>query len=146
LFLHGFAYDEHSFLDMVDLFDKAIACGSFPPAIVAAPDGSVRGRATILNGGSFYVNTRAGRFEDYIMQDVWAFLHRHYPIRPECEAHVLSGGSMGGFGAYNLAIKHRDRVGVVAAIFPPLNLRYLDCHGRYFADFDPNCLGWRQHI
>ena len=53
---------------------------------------------------------------------------------------------MGGFGAFNLGIKYRDRVGVVAGVLPPLNLRYLDCRGRYFAPFDPTCIGWRQEL
>jgi hypothetical protein len=145
-FLHGFAYDEQSFLEFVAIFDKAMACGQCPPVILAVPDGSMGGRATVLNGGSFYINSKAGRFEDYIMQDVWDFMHQNFPIRPEREAHVMIGGSMGGYGAYFLGIKHRERIGVVAGIFPPLNLRYIDCHGRYFRDFDPNCFDWRTHL
>jgi hypothetical protein len=145
-FLHGFGYDEQSFLDFVPTFDDAMARGSFPPVIIAVPDGSISGRATIANGGSFYVNSKAGRFEDYIMQDVWNFVHESYAIRPERDAHIMIGGSMGGYGAYFLGIKHRDRIGVIAAIFPPLNLRYVDCHGRYFSNFDPSCLGWREKI
>src|SRR5262249_30916211 len=95
-FLHGFAFDEQSFLDFVTLFDGAMASGEFPPAIIAAPDGSLRGRPTIMNGGSFYVNSRAGRFEDYIIDDVWGFMHQNFSIRPERDAHVMIGGSMGG--------------------------------------------------
>jgi pimeloyl-ACP methyl ester carboxylesterase len=143
LFFHGVGLDEAAFLKAVDLFDAGIACGSVPPMIIAAPDGSLRGKPTLLNGGSFYVNSKAGRYEDYVMQDVWCFMHSRFSIRPEREAHVLAGASMGGFGAYNLAIKYRDQIGVVVGIFPPVNPRYLDCHGRYFSNFDPNCLGWR---
>ncbi len=141
--LHGIGMDEGSFLACVDLLDAAIACGNMPPVIVVAPDGSLRGKPTVLNAGSFWVNSGAGRFEDYVMQDVWGFMHSHFSIRPEKEAHVMAGASMGGFGAYNLSIKYRDRIGVVAGIFPPLNLRYVDCHGRYFTPFDPTSLGWR---
>src|SRR5262245_22829141 len=75
-FMHGFAYDEQSFLEFAEIFDKAMACGQFPPTIIAVPDGSIGGRPTILNGGSFYVNSNAGRFEDYIMDDVWNFVHQ----------------------------------------------------------------------
>jgi hypothetical protein len=53
---------------------------------------------------------------------------------------------MGGFGAYFLGIKHRDQIGVVAGIFPPVNTRYIDCHGKYFRDFDPGCYDWRKRI
>jgi S-formylglutathione hydrolase FrmB len=78
-----------------------------------------------------------------VMVDVWNFVVTNYPIRPEREAHVLAGVSMGGGGAYNLAIKHRDRVKVVLGIFPPVNIRWLDCHCRYMRPFDPDCWGWR---
>lgn len=145
--MHGFNDDEHVLLKFVEQFDAAMVDGTFPAMVVVAPDGSIAGRGSLLRGGSFFVNSpRAGRFGDYVMEDVWGFIHQHYPIRPEREAHVLFGGSMGGFGAYNLGIKHRDRVGVVVGIFPPLNTRYLDCNGRYFTNFDPECIGWRTKI
>lgn len=146
LWLHGFAQDEQSFLTQVaPAIDAAIACGNMPPLIVAAPDGSLKSRSTVffLNAGSFYLNTKAGNFEDYLIQDVWSFLVTHYPVRPEREAHVLAGVSMGGGAAYNLAIKNRDCFGVVLGMFPPLNTRWMDAHGNYMANFDPNNWGWR---
>jgi len=142
IWLHGFIQDEKNFLELAPVFDRAIACGALPPMIIAAPDGSIRGRPTFSNMGSFYINSNAGRFEDYIAVDVWNVIVTRFPIRPEPEAHILAGGSMGGYGAYNLAIKYRDRFKVVAGFLPPLNARYLDCHGHYFTNFDPNCIGW----
>ncbi|HEY8506205.1 MAG TPA: alpha/beta hydrolase-fold protein [Gemmataceae bacterium] len=144
IWLHGYRQDEKNFLDIVTYFDRAMACGRLPPFLIAAPDGSVRGRPTFFTAGSFYVNSNAGRFEDYIAQDVWGFVTCRFPVRPEREAHALAGASMGGFGAYNLGIKYRDRFGLLAGIHPPLHLRYLDCRGRYFANFDPGCLGIRE--
>jgi S-formylglutathione hydrolase FrmB len=144
LWLHGFAQDEQSFIkEVIRPLDAAMAAGKLPPVIIAAPDGSLNGDPCLVTAGSFFVNSDAGRFEDYVMQDVWNFMMEHYPIRPEREAHVLAGVSMGGGGAYSLAIKYRDRVKVVVGIFPPLNTRWLDCHGRYFGNFDPACWGWR---
>jgi S-formylglutathione hydrolase FrmB len=144
IWLHGFAQDEQSFLlQVVGPIDRAVADGRLPPVIIAAPDGSLKGSPGFLSPGSFFINSDAGRFEDFIMQDVWAFMMTHYPLRPEREAHVLAGVSMGGGGAYNLAIKYRDRVGVVLGIFPPLNSRWVDCHCRYFGNFNPCCWGWR---
>lgn len=144
LWLNGFMQDELSFLQgVVQLIDGAIQDGVLPPMIVIAPDGSIRGRASLLSAGSFYINSRAGNFEDYIIQDVWSFALSHFPIRPEREAHVIAGASMGGFGSYNLAFKYPELFGVVLGIFPPLNLRWVDCHGRYLANFDPDCWGWR---
>jgi S-formylglutathione hydrolase FrmB len=144
VFLHGFAQDETAFLrDVAEPLDRAIQQGQLPRAIVAAPDGSLRGFDCLLSAGSFYLNSPAGAFEDYLMVDVWNFLMAHYPIRPEPEAHALVGVSMGGGAAFNKAIKFPDRFRVAVGVFPPLNLRWEDCHGRYFGNFDPDCWGWR---
>jgi S-formylglutathione hydrolase FrmB len=144
LWLHGFAQDEQSFLkEVVPHLDRAIACGQLPPLIAAAPDGSLCGEPSFMNAGSFFINSKAGRFEDYIVEDVLSFVLENYPIRPEREAHAVAGVSMGGGAAYNLAIKHRDRFKAVVGIFPPLNWRWIDCHCRYMGNFDPCCWGWR---
>jgi S-formylglutathione hydrolase FrmB len=147
IFLHGVAQDEQFFLRVVEDLDRAMACGKLPPLIIAAPDGSLTGTPSVfLRPGSFFLNSKAGRFEDYIVCDVWQFLTENFPIRPERELHILAGGSMGGFGAYNLGFKHPDRFKVLAGVMPPLNLRYTDCHGRYFANFDPACTGLREQL
>jgi S-formylglutathione hydrolase FrmB len=146
IYLHGIAQDEASFLGIVEMIDQAMACGQMPHMIIAVPDGTTMGHPAVFNAGSFYVNSRAGRFEDYVIQDVWGFVTANFPVRPEPEQHVLCGASMGGFGAFNLGIKYRDQFRIVAGIFPPLHVRYLDCHGNYFADYDPNCLGIRDRL
>jgi S-formylglutathione hydrolase FrmB len=147
VWLHGFAQDETSFLEEVIVpIDRAIAQGKLPPVILAAPDGTIDGKSHLVvtfNRGSFYINNKAGAFEDYIIQDVWGFLLANYPILPQREFHVLAGASMGGGGAYNLGIKYRDQFGIVVGFFPPLNTRWVDCHGRYRSKFDPCCWGWR---
>ncbi len=141
IWLHGFTLDERSFFDLVPFLDQAMVAGKLPPMIVAAPDGSILGRVTTFNSGSFYLNTKAGRYEDYIQQDIWNLLHKQYLIRPEKNCHIMAGGSMGGYGAFNHAIKYRDRFGIVAGFIPPLNTRYEDCKGRYFGRFNPECVG-----
>jgi len=145
LWLHGFAQDEHSFLkDGVRPLDRAMRDGVIPPVIVAAPDGSLKGVSGYVSAGSFFLNTPVGgRFEDFLMQDVWDFLFSHYPIRPERDAHLIAGVSMGGGGAYHTAIKYPDRFGSVLAFLPPLNVRWEDCNGRILSNFDPDCWGWR---
>jgi hypothetical protein len=99
-----------------------------------------------MNAGSFYINSLAGRFEDYIIQDVLPFVLRNYPILPEREAHILAGVSMGGFATFNLGFKYRDFFKVIVGVFPPLNLRWVDCHCCYQGNFDPCCWGWRTQI
>jgi S-formylglutathione hydrolase FrmB len=144
LWLHGFAEDEFIFLrDVIVPLDAAIARGQLAPVIIAAPDGSVHGMDCLFSSGSFFLNSKAGRFEDFLMIDVWNFVTGHYPIRPEREAHVILGVSMGGGAAFNKAFKFPAVFGVAVGMFPPLNLRWQDCHGRYQGNFDPNCWGWR---
>ncbi len=147
LYLHTFREDEIGALrEIVEILDKAISCGDLPPMIIGIPDGSIRGRPTMLVAGSFFVNSPAGDFRDYIIGDVWNFMLEHYPIRLEPEAHAIIGASMGGFGAYNVGINHRDVFKHVVGIFPPLNTRWVDCHGRYRAPFDPCCWDWRTKL
>ncbi len=143
LWLHGVNQTERNFLGIVDHFDEGIRAGTFPPVVIVAPDGSVRNRVSLVTIGSWYMNSKAGAFEDYVIRDVWGWALRCFAVRPEREAHVIAGASMGGYGAYNLAFKHREQFGHVVGIMPALDTQYCDCHGRYFADYDPNCVGRR---
>jgi pimeloyl-ACP methyl ester carboxylesterase len=143
LWLHGIGQDERNFLDIAEVFDAGIRAGTMPPMVIAAPDGSVNGRPSVFNTGSFFINSRAGRFDDYATGEVWGFLTANYAVRPEREAHVIAGVSMGGMASYNLAFKHRDTFGHIAGIMPGLDLRYMDCHGNYRANYDPNCVAQR---
>lgn len=147
LYLHTFRDDELSFFGdgVVEYLDNAIVNGKLPPMIVACVDGSIHGHRTYLRAGSFYINSDAGRFEDHVLE-VWNLLVQTYPVRPEREAHVLLGASMGGFAAFNLAIKYRETFKVAIGLFPPLNLLYVDCHDRYRKNFDPCCWSWRSEL
>ncbi|WP_020470538.1 alpha/beta hydrolase [Zavarzinella formosa] len=140
--LHGFAQDEKTFLDLIETFDCMIWKGRFPKCVLVSADGSSKGRASYFDVGTFYLNSPLGRYEDYMVNDIWNFVVTRYSIRVEREAHVLAGGSMGGFGAYNLGFKHREQFGVLIGIMPALNIRYADCHGRTDRNFDPNCMGF----
>lgn len=147
IWLHGFAQDEQSFAtEVVPLIDAAICSGKLPPLILAAPDGSLKGEPCACSPGSFFLNTKAGDFEDFVLQDVWDFLCKHYPIHCDRGAHVLAGVSMGGFAAYNFAMRHKDAFGVAIGIAPPLNLRWMNKKGEYFANFNPKDWGWRTDL
>jgi len=144
LWLHGTAQDEFAFLhDVIRPLDQAMSSGRLPPFILAAPDGSIRGKDCLLNPSSFFLNSEAGRFEDFLMIDVWQFVTSRFPIRPERDAHAILGVSLGGSAAFNKAIKYPTYFRHVVGLFPPLNLRWQDCHGHYRAAFDPCCWGWR---
>jgi len=145
--LHGATQDEQFFLqNLAERFDQAIVAGKLPPVIIAAPDGSLQGRPSLLRSASFFVNGVSGNFEDYLQQDVWKFVTETFPIRPERDAHALMGISAGGTGAFGQAIKYKDRYKVVIGIMPAVNLRWVDCRGHYRSKFDPNNWGWRNQL
>lgn len=143
IYLHPFAFDERTFLRLIPEIDAAIVAGKLPPLIAIAPDGAIDGKGCLDKPGSFFINSNAGPYEDYLLQDVWDFVCTRYSIRPERNAHVLAGISMGGFAAYNLGIRHRNAFGIVIGIHPPLNLRWADVDGNPRAKFDPRRWGWR---
>lgn len=144
LWLHALGQDEQGFVEVAQKFDAAIRCGQLPPVILVAPDGSIPGWATLVRAGSFYLNSAAGRYEDFVIQDVWhGFACRQFRIKPGREHHFLAGASMGGFGAYHLGFRYKPEFGLLVGVFPPLDLTYADCHGQYLAAFDPLCRGVR---
>jgi S-formylglutathione hydrolase FrmB len=143
LWLHGIIEDARfPLLRAVCDFDKAIVSGRIPPVIVAIPDGRIPGSFF----DSHFLNTVWGNYEDYVLYDVLPFVEAHYPVRPEREAHGVMGFSLSGWASYSIALKNTDRFGAVAGILPPLNMRWMDCHGNYRANFDPNCWGWRTEL
>lgn len=146
ILLHGFASDEQTVFRLAPELDDAIVEGKLPPLIVAVPDGSMSGEPCMLTPATFFVNCEAGNFEDFVLQDVWDFMIRHYPIRPERGAHVLAGVSMGGCAAYSLGIRHREGFGVLIGVSAPVNLRWVDKQQHYFTNFDPYNWGWRQEF
>ena len=146
LFLHGAVQDEQFFLDVVERFDQAMAAGEQKPAILAAPDGSIPGRPAFYPPTSIFVNSRVGRFEDYLMGDVWNYLCTAYPVLPQREAHALIGVSMGGMAAFTHGIQRRDRFKLILGFFPALNMRWVDGQGHYHSKFNPHSWGWRMRF
>ncbi len=70
--------------------------------IVVMPDGH----------RSFYVNAPTGgaglAYEDHMVQDVVGFVDATFPTRPERAGRAVAGLSMGGYGAFMLALKNPD--------------------------------------
>lgn len=147
LWLHGIAEDEDTFpADGLRQLDAAIADGRLPPLIVVIPDGTTNGKQRLGGPQPMFLNSKLGRYEDYVLEDIWGFALEHYPICPERTAHIIGGFSGGGAAAFRIAIKHPDMFAIVFGGSPPLNVRWVDCRGRYFANFDPNCWGWRTDL
>ena len=147
IWLHGYMADERQALyTILPALDDAIRRGDLPPLVAAIPDGSITGDFYYVGVGSWWIDSRRGRYQTYVLKDVLHFMERNFAVSREPAQRVLAGWSMGGFGAYNIVLKYPERFHIVAAVSPPLNLRYVDCSGNYFGDFDPNCWHMRDHF
>jgi pimeloyl-ACP methyl ester carboxylesterase len=72
-------------------------------------------------GGSFYVNSPVtGNWEDYIVEDVVGYVDSHFRTLPQAESRGITGHSMGGFGALNIAMHRPDVFSAVYSLSPGL--------------------------
>jgi len=111
-FLHGTDFSTEVYWDffgMTDTLDQLILNGVIQPTIVVAPDGLVD-----PFNGSWWTNSELyGAFEDYVVEDLVAYVDEHYHTNPWRRG--IMGLSMGGYGAMKIAMKHPDRFPVVAS-------------------------------
>ena len=96
--------------------DRLIEDGAIQEMIIVSASGKNE------LGGSFYVNSPVtGNWEDFIAQDVVGYVDANYRTVPEAGSRAISGFSMGGYGALNLAVKHPDLFSSVYAMSPVLS-------------------------
>lgn len=77
--------------------------------IIVMPDG----------GNNWYVNSYSdpkARWEDYIVDDLIAYVDAHYRTIASRKGRAIAGLSMGGYGALFLGLKHRDMFAAVASL------------------------------
>jgi S-formylglutathione hydrolase FrmB len=98
--LHGL-FEGHDFWEkrgLSTILEGLWAAKQVPEFLVVAVDG----------GNSFFVNGRAGRYEDLITRDVTAYVESAYRVTPGREGRALLGVSMGGYAAIRIALGHPD--------------------------------------
>jgi len=100
-------------MSLPEEMDSLIAKGVASEMIVVVPNG----RNAYL--GSFYTNSPVtGNWEDYIFRDVVGYIDGHYRTLARAGGRGIAGHSMGGYGAFMLAMKHPDIFGAVYALSP----------------------------
>jgi S-formylglutathione hydrolase FrmB len=108
-FLHGLGDNEQTFLhtDGWNLVEDLREKGRLKDFLIATPAGEA----------SFYVNSRDDklRYEDFLLQEFFPFIERHYRVRPGRPNRAISGISMGGYGALHLAFAHPQLFSSVSA-------------------------------
>src|SRR6185503_2451578 len=95
--------------------DSLIESGEVQAMIIVVASGDSK------MGGSFYVNSPVtGNWEDHIVKDVVGFVDANFRTLPQAESRGITGHSMGGFGALNLAMRRPDVFGAVYSMSPGL--------------------------
>jgi S-formylglutathione hydrolase FrmB len=97
--------------------ETLMVSGKIPEFLMVHPRGE--------NG--FYCNYLDGtrRYEDFVTEELTAYVEKNYRVRKERENRSIAGTSMGGYGALKIAMKHPDRyssvVGQSPILFPGSN-------------------------
>ncbi|MFO7682209.1 MAG: alpha/beta hydrolase-fold protein, partial [Chloroflexota bacterium] len=113
--LAGFDEQLNDSYTLRSLMDAMITDGSVQEMIVVVTSGRNR------LGGSFYVNSPVtGNWEDLVVKDLVQYVDENYRTINDPAARGISGFSMGGFGALNLAMRHPEVYGAVYALSPGL--------------------------
>ena len=97
--------------NLVEILDKKINSGTINPVIVVAVDGRNKLQ------GCWYTNSQVtGNWEDFVVNDVVAFVDQNFRSLPFASGRGIAGNSMGGYGALKLATKHPDIFSAVYAM------------------------------
>lgn len=92
--------------------DHMIASGQLRECIVVMPNDGEYGH------GTFYIDwyDGTGNFEQYLLYDLIPFIDANYRTVAARSHRVVGGLSMGGFGAFSLALRHPETFGAAASL------------------------------
>lgn len=108
--LHGYTDSDDKWMgptkhwiNLPSVIDKALAAKESGEFIVVMPNGFTRYH------GSMYSNSvTTGEWEDFIAQELVAYVDTHYRSIPRAGSCGLAGHSMGGYGAMRIGMKHPE--------------------------------------
>jgi putative tributyrin esterase len=107
--LHGLGDNEQFFVHsgLWNLVEDQREHGELKDFLIATPAGDA----------SFYINSKDGkvRYEDFLLQEFFPFIEKHYRVLPGRTHRAISGVSMGGYGALHLAFRHPQLFSSVSA-------------------------------
>ncbi len=92
--------------------DKLIEDGKIEPMIIVMPNAA----SEAGYGFSFYTNSALnGNFEDFIVEDLVAYMDAHYNTIADPSGRAVIGHSQGGYAAFKFGLLHPDVFGTVAS-------------------------------
>lgn len=95
-----------------ETLDRMIQKGSLSESIVVMPSDGEYGH------GTFYMDwyDGSGNFEQYIIHDLIPYIDRNFRTIAGRERRMIAGLSMGGFGAFYLALRHPEMFQAAASM------------------------------
>lgn len=113
--LHGMYGSESHWLNRGGAeatLERMIEAGELRECIVVMPNDGGYGQ------GTFYVDwyDGTGRFEQYMVDDLFSYIDANYRTTADRSFRAIAGLSMGGFGAYSLALRHPEVFGAAASL------------------------------
>lgn len=109
LMLHGAGSSAASLEAQLPLYERAWADGSLPPVLAACA-------STPTLGGFYIDHAQGGRWETAVAQEFPAHVAREFGA--DLSRQLITGASMGGYGALKIAFAQPERFIAVAAMAP----------------------------
>jgi len=107
--LHGSGGDETDWDRAFPLLDTLIRTGKISPVIAISPG----------SGTSWWVDGLQP-FESAFFKDLVPYVEKKYPVKTEKSARIVTGFSMGGYGALRYALTHPEFFGGAILLSPAL--------------------------
>lgn len=128
-FLHGKGNDEYALMNHLalgDIADDLIAAGDIKPLIIVAPqlDNSFGLNLNDNDHAPLADGQGAGRYQDYLVQDVPAWVEQHWAARTDRDSRMIGGISMGGYAALVAAFRYPERYARVGGHSAAVNPGY----------------------
>ncbi len=113
--LHGYSIDAEQWIQEIRIpqtAEGAFAKGT-PEMIIVLPS------SKNVHNGAFYSNSvTTGNFENFIAEELIAYIDTHYRTLARPESRGLVGHSMGGYGASRIGIRRADQYGALYLMSP----------------------------
>ncbi|MCJ7507416.1 MAG: esterase family protein [candidate division Zixibacteria bacterium] len=144
-FLHGFMDTTLGYIPTTSDFpypyglaqtaDRLIATGQIQPMIIAIADCKSK-LGQVVPAGSFYVDSPSpipsnpdtslnGKFESFYVYEVMDVVEESYHVYKDKSYRAIAGHSMGGYGAFRIAMDYDTLFSIVGSMSGPLSFEYL---------------------
>lgn len=103
-FLHYFGGNHNSSIGLMKMVDSMIINDDYPEMIIVTPNAKKTWYLDNADGSTNYASM--------FMKEFKPFIEKTYPATKEATQTIISGSSMGGFGAIRFTLLHPEQFGV----------------------------------